>query len=181
MTIYSDLCREFDVWRNRHFENHHKSLRLVGRIAEGFRRHIGAPQSFKIRESDNEKRYIILLKATDAGNDRVQHDEVDNHFDVSQRWDDGFYHFGVGVYVEVASNVWPKQCFPIPIYFIIEQDECIVHVTNRPEGEFRFKLDEVEQCTKMYDFMVSIITPIFQTNPWDFALHKTTIGFVPLK
>jgi hypothetical protein len=103
------------VWRNRHFDNQHKSLQLVGRIAEGFRRHIGAPQSFKIAENRNEKCYVALLKATDAGNGQVRHEEVDSRFDVIQRWDDGFYHFGVGLYVEVAPNVWPKQCFHIPM------------------------------------------------------------------
>ena len=99
------------------------------------------------------------------------------------KWDDGFYHFGVGLYVEVAPNVWPKQCFTIPMYFIIEEKTCKMHVTSRPEGAFEFDIDATDGRMEMYDFMASIMSEIFQTKPWDFAEGKTKtgFGFVPVK
>jgi hypothetical protein len=143
-------------------------LQLVGRVAEAFRKHIGAPNTFKDHDGTT-KHHVVLCSATDAGHGQVSLKETTNRFEVVTRWDDGFFHFGVGVYVEVNANTWPKQLFVVPIYFIIEENMCIMHITNRPEGEFRFLVDNLDSCGAMYDFMASILSDIFKTKPWDFA------------
>jgi hypothetical protein len=185
MTMFSDLCHEFDVWRTRYFDNQTNSIRLVHRIAEGFRQHIGAPKHFKQPSIDDpnqtEKPYVQPMIAEDAGNAMVSFKEPTGTFDVITRWDDGYYYFGLGVFVEVAPNVWPKQRFCVPISFIIDDDNCTMRVTNRSEGEFHFNIGKLDGCGKMYDFIASIVFDIFRTKPSDFAEGKTTIGFVPLK
>jgi len=180
MSIFSDLCVGFDTWRTRYFDNQHESVRLTLRIAEGFRQHVGAPKTFKNADG-NEKRYVVLCKATDIGDGKVRHEETTSPYDVLAMWDDGFYHFGVGLVVEVSSNTWPKQLFPIPMYFIIEDQQCHMHVTNRHDGEFSFPIDDLSNCGHMYDYMASILTQIFDTKPWAFAVSKKPIGFVPIK
>ena len=111
----------------------------------------------------------------------VSFKEPTGGFDVLTRWDDGYYYFGLGVVAEVAPNVWPKQRFCVPISFIIDDDDCTMRVTNRPEGEFTFNIGQLDGCSKMYDFIASIVFDIFRTKPADFAEGKTTMGFVPLK
>jgi hypothetical protein len=184
MTIFSDLCHDYDVWRTRYFDNQTKSVRLVQQIAGGFRRHIGAPESFKEPMDDpngKAKPYVQPMIATDAGDAMVSFQEPKGFFDVITRWDDGYYYFGLGVAAEVAPNVWPKQRFCVPISFIIDDDNCTMRVTNRPEGQFHFNIGELDGCDKMYDFIASIVFDIFRTKPSDFAKGKIAMGFVPLK
>jgi hypothetical protein len=178
MTAFQDLSKEFSGWRDRYFEDQRKSLSLVNRTVEGFRKYIGAPETFT-NPSGIVQRYVVPLVAKDNGDRTVSFREPDDPFDLLARWEDGYYHFGVSVAVEVAPNVWPKQAFTIPLSFVIKDNNCKMRVTNRSDGEFQFAVDNVETCTHMFGFMVSILSAIFKTKPSDWAEKKNPIGFLP--
>lgn len=184
MTIFEDLCHDFDVWRTGYFDNQTKSVRLAQQIAEGFRQHIGAPKNFKEPVDDSNqmtKPYVQPMVATDEGDGIVSFREPKGFLDVITRWDDGYYYFGLGIAVEVGPNIWPKQRFCVPISFIIDDDSCIMRVTNRPGGQFHFNIGELGGCAKMYDFIASVVFDIFKTRPSDLINGKNAMGFVPLK
>jgi hypothetical protein len=182
MTKFADLCRDFDAWRTLYFENQVQSLNVARRVASEFRQHIGASETFRDPDGSSKPR-VVLMSATDIGGGRVRYEEPAHFIDALSKWDDGFFHFAVGLYVEIAPNVWPKQCFPVPIYFVIEEKTCKMHVTNRPDGAFEFDIDATDGCAEMYNFMASFVSDIFKTKPWDVAggKAKAKFGFVPTK
>jgi len=177
MSIFDDLNAEFKAWRDNYFDDQRASVRFTVQFAKGLQNYILAPESFR-SIGTTQKPYIKTAKLVDKGDGEYEAVEPDNIFDTIQRGQGGDWNFAVQVALEIASNAYPKQYFGIPIHFIIDNGFAKLKITNRPDGELTYDLNDDTKNTAAYNFVAKLLQEIFRTKPSDMAQQKSPMGFI---
>ncbi|MGP0009015.1 MAG: hypothetical protein ACLPIG_09960 [Methylocella sp.] len=180
MSIFDDLNTEYISWRTRCQEDWQTSQTFAHTFAEGFRNYIDAPRSFGPLPGGDGKPtpYVAAMKLIHGDDDTNELVEPDHPFDVIQRREDGFWSYGIRVFLEIQPRAFPKQSFGIPVDFIIDDGHCKMRITHLPDGEFDFDISTVADYTKAYDFIVSLLVNALRAKPSDQVQEKRQIGFV---
>lgn len=182
MSIFDELCEEFNSWHTRYLVDERESMMFAYGFANGLKAYIGAPESYKAFSLEpSEKRivkyYVSPKKLIDHGDDTYTLDDPDNMSDLISRGQDGYWQYGISITLEIASNTWPKQPFGIPINFIIDDKICKMRITREPDGEFQFNISNADNYAQAYDFIVKLLFHVLRSKPSDQVQEKHRIGF----
>lgn len=110
MSRFDELTKLFDPWRRQWVEQAREHQLLAPRIAKQFQEYLGCPEFFT--EAGEKVPYISATRA--VWDERKQIFNLEAH---SERFpdldyaEDGFFYFGLRVFLEHGPHTHPKEAF----------------------------------------------------------------------
>jgi hypothetical protein len=115
MTLFDELTKLFDPWRKTWIEQHRAHQALAFRIARHFQEYLGCPEFFADPNpaSKNQRhRYVSPTRAIwDQATKTFTLEPHDQPFGEVDFHEDGFFYFGLRVFLEHAPTTYPKEAF----------------------------------------------------------------------
>jgi hypothetical protein len=115
VSYYDELTKLFDPWRHNWVELYRQHQFLPSRLARAFQQFLGCPVAFSndpIDKTAPETKYVSPTRAVwDDATENFALTAHDNEFlDVDFR-DDGYFYFGLRVFLEHGPTTYPKMAF----------------------------------------------------------------------
>ena len=172
MSEFDKLTTAYKNWHEQHLDYEKTSTQFAYRFARGFREYVGAPEYFTSLGGETKTQYVEALKL----DDQKKLIPPDNLLDLLARDDDGYFEFGVRVFLEMAPKTFPKLPFGFHVRFRLMKEECEIEIAGR---KFSFKLDDDSARRPVYEVMVDVLKRELSREPWE-VTEKQQIGFLPL-
>ena len=178
MSRFDELTPLFDAWRNNWVEQYHQHQLLAPRIAKRVQEFLGCPEDFP--SDDGTK--IKYVSPTHAKWDDETADftlvAYKNPFEDVDFRDDGYFYFGLRIYLEHGPRTYPKEAFWFLFRGKQESNSFTVWV-ERSKRQFNLDTDagsEIESlCEHLFDLLKAdlVASPISRA-----AKEPFRIGFL---
>lgn len=175
MTIYDKLRESYHAAESVNSSYWHAAEDFIHGFAAGYGAYLGAPEEFDDLASRKKIPYVQICEVS-KDEDEEEYKFKPRHFRRAlTRQEDGFFIFGLQVFLERAPNSYPKNglSFVIEI-FPKEGVECSVRIYERV---FEVKLDDESSWKIVYDHMTCMIERWIDAKPWD-VKQRQQIGFI---
>lgn len=167
MSYFDDLRTEFTQFAEARHNYWIEAATYANRFTNGFGVFLGAPKSFHPC-GGHETNYVELCKIKNG--EAIPETNIIEAITLTE---DGFLSFAVRVYLERASNAYPKQPFAYHISFLPKDRSCILKVAGRS-----FEIDLADDARlPVYQTMLDGIRQWLSLKPWEFENQKAKIGF----
>lgn len=111
MSRFDDLTKLFDVWRHDWVNQYREHQNLPSVIARRFQEFLGCPEVFNDTDGTRVK-YVSPTEAKwDDHSERFTLVANDNSFADIHFHEDGFFYFGLRVFLEHGPTTYPKHPF----------------------------------------------------------------------
>ena len=168
MSKFHELNKNLIPWREQWIADSRRHQSLPRGLAEGFRNYLGAPDSFGSdgpHSISPTTKYILPTRA--IWNDEKQnfnliiHDSMFTELDFR---DDGHFYFGMRIFLEIASNTYPKQDFWILLNAKFHGDFFNVKVMP---GEKVFRVDDLinDESNKLFESLIDALKKQMSISP----------------
>lgn len=177
MSIFNEINIAYDKWRTGFFDNQRRAIGFSHQFAEEYRKYISAPEKCSpIHDHDMVPKYVWPCEATlIEEEDRFEAKAKSESFIVVKRNKSGEWYFALAIRCEHGPNTWPKEWFPILIFFSIHDDDCHLRITIRDDGHFDIKLSDIGSWKPTFDFITKILKQTFLEQK---VSQKEQMGFV---
>ena len=178
MSEFEEIQRLYKTRRDDHFAYRQNAAQFALRFANGFRKHIGAPEDYVEPDGNTRTAYVEPTKITRNPSGQEQSACPQNHLDlVTPDDDDGYLRFGVRLVLEPAPGAFPKQPFVFVLRFAIKENQCELEAAGKA---FSFDISDNNAHTAAYAAMSDALKRELKRKPWD-GVEKRPIGFLPFR
>ena len=118
MTRFDDLNKLFDVWRTDWLDQYREHQFLPLRIAKRLQEFLGCPEDFSDADPTHPQTVKYVSPTEAKWDDRTEQFSLvpyDNPFADIRFHKDGFFYFGLRVFLEHGPTTYPKQ----PFWFLL--------------------------------------------------------------
>ena len=164
MSKFEDLCRAYATSRKNYFDYRDACLKFGTNLVNGMIDYFKCPREqvkfIPLKEDIKPNTMYSLLGAMDLD-------------------DDTFWHFGLGLTLYEAPNVFPQETALLPLLVKKVDDSFIVKFGTHGE-EFKIHKDKPDEQTAFYEFVFRQIKESYEKALQRFLEQKETsrkIGF----
>ena len=182
MSHFDELTTLFDVWRNDWIAKYRAHQFLPSRIARRFQEFIECPVSFEENSIGvGPTKYVSPTRAKwDAESEKFILSAYQSNFEDVDFHDDGYFYFGLRVYLEHGPATYPKQ----PFWFLFrcnQEDGKFLVFVKRSEKLFKFDSDANGEIDAFCTHLFELLKVDLAANPLVQAKREAfSIGFTKL-
>ena len=164
MSKFEDLCRAYAISRKSYFDYRDACLKFGTNLVNGMMRYFQCPKE--------QVQFIPLKEVIPPG-------LTSNLLGAMHLDDDTFWHFGLGITLYEAPNIFPQETVLLRVLMKKTHGYFIVKLGTRGE-EFKIHGDKPDDFTVFYEFVFSQIKESYEKGLQRFLEQEETsrkIGF----
>jgi hypothetical protein len=164
MSRFDELTLLFDPWRKNWWEQYCRHQRLPLWIAKRFQEFLGCPEFFHKDGGKNDPvPYVFPTQAKwDADTEQFTLISYDNRVEDVDYRENGYFYFGLRVYLEHGPNTYPKE----PFWFLFRGKQEGGNFTVREErSKKEFKLDTGDGFDALCEHLFELLKEDLAVSP----------------
>jgi hypothetical protein len=176
MSIFEELRSLCAQWDKANDEYNERAMRFAVQFGNRFAKYIEAPGPFLDPHEQKQRSYVEVLHASQDQDHNRTFEPPKNVFE-TLNWDDnGYWQFGLRLWIDSIAGSFPKASFIFFIRFFLGENSCEVKL--EPDGTFEVNPSDDKTWKAAHDYMLNVLRRTLEAEPWKAYEQKAPPGFV---
>lgn len=181
MTRFDELTKLFDPWRKTWVEQSREHQLLPARIAKRFQEYLGCPESFTDLQPDSRERHRYVSPTRAKWDEEIKQFRLeawDKDFGEVDFHEDGFFYFGLRVFLEHGPTTFPKEPFWFLFRCKFDGSRFLVTTEQKSQQEFDIGFRPLN-LDPLCDHLFELLKADLGKNPMVSELDRANkVGFL---